>query len=287
MLGYIWNNFLFYPVLNTLLSLYHLFGDNLGWAVVVLAILVRILLIPSTKKQMSMTKTMATLKPKLEELNKKYANNKELLAKEQIKLYKETGYNPLGCLFNFIPQMIILIVIIQVIRVVTSDTFYEGVYPFVANWINGSEKDFVIDTRFFLWDLGKNYMEIAKEQGYLATQGLGYLILALLVGFIQFISSRFMQAMQEVGKTDKKKKKTNKDEPMAPEEMHKQMMKSMTTIFPLLTIYITLTVPAVLGVYWLVQSLMLVVQYYFIDKQKTVETLRVLNPFKKLNNLKS
>ncbi len=286
MFGYIWNNFLFYPVLNILLSLYHFFGDNLGWAVVVLAILVRILLIPSTKKQMTMTKTMATLKPKLDKLNKKYANNKELLAKEQIKLYKETGYNPLGCLFNFIPQMVILIVIIQVIRVVTSETSYEGIYPFVESWINGSAKEFILNTSFYHWDLSKNYTAIANEHGYLAAQGLGYLILALLVGFIQFISSRFMQAMQEVGKTEKKKK-TNKDEQMAPEEMQKQMMKSMTTIFPLLTIYITLTVPAVLGVYWLAQSLMLVVQYYFIDKKKTVETLRVLNPFKKLNNLKT
>ncbi len=225
-----------------------------------------------------MTKTMATLKPQLEKLNKKYANNKELLAKEQIKLYKETGYNPLGCLFNFIPQMIILIVIIQVIRVVTTENSYEGIYPFVESWINGDMKDFVIDTRFYLWDLGKNYMTIAGEYGYLASQGIAYLILALLVGFVQFISSKFMQAMQNAD-TKENKKKVNKDEPMAPEEMQKQMMKSMTTIFPLLTIYITLTVPSVLGIYWFVQSLMLVVQYYFIDKKKTIETFKSLNPF--------
>ncbi len=280
MLSFIWNNFLFYPVLNLLLSLYHFFGDNLGWAVVVIAVLVRLLLIRSTKKQMTMTKTMATLKPKLDALNKKYANNKELLAKEQIKLYKKSGYNPLGCLFNFIPQMIILIVIIQVIRVVTTEDNYEGLYPFVEAWINGSAKEFVIDTRFYLWDLGKNYMEIAKEYGYFATQGIAYLVLSLLVGVIQFISSKFMQAMQSLDKKETKKK-PKKDEPMAPEEMQKQMMKSMTTIFPLLTVYITLTVPSVLGVYWLVQSAMLVVQYYFIDKEKTLETFRALNPLKK------
>jgi len=89
-----------------------------------------------------------------------------------------------------------------------------------------------------------------------------------------------MQAMQSLDKKETKKK-PKKDEPMAPEEMQKQMMKSMTTIFPLLTVYITLTVPSVLGVYWLVQSAMLVVQYYFIDKEKTLETFRALNPLKK------
>ena len=279
MLSFIWNNFLFHPVLNILISLYHLFGDNLGWAVIVLAILMRLLLIRSTRKQMEMTKTMATLKPKLEKLNKKYANNKELLAKEQIKLYKETGYNPLGCLFNFIPQMVILIVIIQVIRVVTIDNNYEGLYPFVEAWVNGG-KDFALDTRFYFWDLGKNYSQIANEYGYLATQGIAYILLSLSVGAVQFVSSRFMQAMQAVDKP-KEKKKTKKDEPMDPEEMQKQMMKSMTTIFPLLTIYITLTVPSVLGVYWLAQSAMLVVQYYFIDKQKTIETFKSLNPLNK------
>ena len=279
MLSFIWNNFLFHPVLNVLIALYHLFGENLGWAVIVLAILVRLLLIRSTRKQMEMTKTMATLKPKLEKLNKKYANNKELLAKEQIKLYKETGYNPLGCLFNFIPQMVILIVIIQVIRVVTIDNNFDGLYPFVEAWINGG-KDLVLDTRFYLWDLGKNYSQVAEEYGYLASQGIAYILLSLSVGIVQFVSSKFMQAMQAMDKPETKKK-TKKDEPMAPEEMQKQMMKSMTTIFPLLTIYITLTVPSVLGVYWLAQSAMLVVQYYFIDKEKTLETFRSLNPLNK------
>ena len=279
MLSFIWNNFLFHPVLNVLIALYHLFGENLGWAVIVLAILVRLLLIRSTRKQMEMTKTMATLKPKLEKLNKKYANNKELLAKEQIKLYKETGYNPLGCLFNFIPQMVILIVIIQVIRVVTIDNNFDGLYPFVEAWVNGG-KDLVLDTRFYLWDLGKNYSQVAEEYGYLASQGIAYILLSLSVGIVQFVSSKFMQAMQAMDKPETKKK-ANKDEPMAPEEMQKQMMKSMTTIFPLLTIYITLTVPSVLGVYWLAQSAMLVVQYYFIDKEKTLETFRSLNPLNK------
>ena len=279
MLSFVWNNFLFYPVLNILLSLYHFFGDNLGWAVIVLAILVRLLLIRSTKKQMEMTKTMSTLKPKMEKLNKKYGNNKEVLAKEQIKLYKETGYNPLGCLFNFIPQMVILIVIIQVIRVLTIDNNYEGIYPFVEAWINGG-KDLVLDTRFYFWDLGKNYSEIASEHGYLATQGIAYLLLSLSVGGIQLISSKFMQAMQNVDKKKNEKRK-NKDEQVSPEEMQKQMMKSMTTIFPLLTIYITLTVPSVLGVYWLAQSAMLVVQYYFIDRNKTIEVFKTLLPFNK------
>lgn len=278
MLGFIWNNFLFYPVLNVLLVLYQFLGENLGWAVIVLAIVVRLLLIRSTRKQMEMTKTMSTLKPKMDELNKKYGNNKEKLAQEQIKLYKETGYNPLGCLTNFVPQMIILIVVIQVIRIVTINDIGVGVYPFVENLVIAGEKDFVLNTNFYnIWDLSKTYTPIAQEYGYLAKQALPYLLLAVAVGFIQYISTAFMQAMQET----KIVKKSKPDEQMSPEEMQKQMMKSMTKIFPLLTAYITLTVPSILGLYWLAQSVMLVVQYYFIDKEKTINTFRKLNPFDK------
>jgi YidC/Oxa1 family membrane protein insertase len=276
MLGSIWNNFLLYPVLNTLLLLYQFLGENLGWAVIVLAIVVRLLLIRSTKKQMEMTKTMATLKPKMDELNKKYKNNKEKLAQEQIKLYKETGYNPLGCLTNFVPQMIILIVIIQVIRVVTMNDIGVGVYSFVEDLVIAGERDFVLNTNFYgIWDLSKTYTPIAQEFGYFARQALPYLLLALFVGFVQYVATAFMQAMQEA----KPVKKSKTDEQMSPEEMQKQMMKSMTKIFPLLTVYITLTVPSVLGLYWLAQSVMLVVQYYFIDKEKTISTFRKLNPF--------
>ncbi len=281
MLSFVWNNFLLHPVLNTLLLLYHFFGDNLGWAVIVLAIVVRLLLIRSTKKQMEMSKMMGTLKPKIEALNKKYVNNKEKLAKEQIKLYKETGYNPLGCITNFVPQMIILIVVIQVIRVVAMEDTYDGVYPWVQNWILAGKDDFVLNTNFYsILDLSKTYLSVAGNYGYFALSSLAYLFLSLSVGLVQFVSTKFMQSMQQQNKPVVKKK-SNPNEPMDPEEMQRNMMNSMNKIFPLLTVYITLTVPSVLGLYWLAQSLMLVVQYYFIDKEKTVNILKNLNPFNK------
>ena len=62
-------------------------------------------MIPLVKKQTKMTKQMAMLKPELDKLQKKYGNDKEKLAQEQIKLYKRIGYNPLGCFVTFIPQI--------------------------------------------------------------------------------------------------------------------------------------------------------------------------------------
>ncbi|KKP64515.1 MAG: Membrane protein insertase YidC 2, partial [candidate division WS6 bacterium GW2011_GWE1_34_7] len=89
----IWNTIFFYPLLNVMTLFYHFLGDNLGWAILGVAVVARIFMIPLVKRQTEMTKKMANLKPELEKLNKKYANNKEKLTQEQMKLYKKVGYN--------------------------------------------------------------------------------------------------------------------------------------------------------------------------------------------------
>ena len=161
MLGIVWNNVIYYPILNLLLVFYNLFGNNLGLAIITIAIISRFALIPLMKKQTEMTKKMSSLKPQLEELQKKYKNNPEKLSQEQIKLYKKVGYNPLGCLVTFLPQLIILSVLIQVIRNVTGGTL-DGIYSFVQNWLNNGAS-LSINTQFLFWDLTKSYNDIASE----------------------------------------------------------------------------------------------------------------------------
>jgi YidC/Oxa1 family membrane protein insertase len=277
MLGTLWNNILFLPFLNLMMVLYHVLGSNFGFAVIAMAIITRLIMIPSTKKQMIMMKKMSGLRPALEKLQKKYGANQQKLAQEQMKLYKEVGYNPLGCLGNLLPQILILFVIIQVINVVNSNSFGD-LYPFVKDFVFGGAKDLAINTHFFIIDLAKNYSEIAKEGGYFATEGIAYFVLAVLVGYIQYLSTKFMQTMQG---TPAPKKKTKKDEQMSPEEMQAQMMGSMNLIFPVMTGFITLSAPAVLGVYWLAQSIMFIVQYFLIDREKA--TLALQGLFKKSN----
>ncbi len=270
MLANIWNTILFYPFLNILLLFYGLFGNNLGWAVIVLAILIRLALIPSTKSQTEMTKKLANIKPELDALQKKYGNNKEKLAQEQMKLYKNSGYNPLGCLGSMVPQILILYVMIQVINVVTGNHF-DGIYPMVKDFVFGA--NFTdINTHFYFLDLSKTFNQVTSEFGY-TLPALPYLVTALLVGFTQFVSTKFMQLMQNP--TPKKNDKKKEGE-LSPEEMQAQMMNSMNAIFPLMTIFITLTTPAVLGVYWLAQSVMLIAQYFFLDKEKSMNAVKSL-----------
>lgn len=272
MLSTLWNTILFNPVLNIVVLLYHLLGDNLGLAILVIAVTSRLLLTPLVKRQTEMTKKMANMKPELEKLQKQYANNKEKLSQEQVKLYKKVGYNPLGCLGTFIPQLIILSVLIGVIRAVTVSNL-DGLYTWTTEFV-GISDGYIINPKFLFWDLTKTYNGMSSEYGRFALESIPYLILSLLVGIIQYATTLFTQKMQSINMPPKKK--GNKKEEKGPEEMQAQMQKSMAFIFPLMTVFFTISMPAALGWYWIVQSLMLVVQYFTLDFDKTKKGIQNL-----------
>ena len=227
-----------------------------------------------------MTKKMSSLKPQIDALQKKYKNNPEKLSQEQIKLYKKSGYNPLGCLVTFIPQLIILSVLIQVIRNVTTGDL-NGIYPFVTNLLNGGAS-LAINTKFLMWDLTKSFNNFSSEFGIFSTEALPYLVLSVLVGVSQYLASKFTQVMQ--GGLPKQEESKKKGQELSPEEMTKKMTKSFSLILPFTTVFIAISVPAALSLYWTVQSFMLVIQYMLLDWDKTEK--RIQNLFTKLRGNK-
>ncbi len=276
--GVIWKTIFVNPSLNLLILLYGLFGNNLGLAVIGLAVVIRLILIPGTKKQLEMTKKMSDIKPRLDELQVKYKNNKELMAKEQMKLYKEFGYNPLGCVTTLVPQILILSAIYGVITAI-SKGFLDGLYGFVQDWVFGDAQPAIFNLNFLFWDLTKSFNTF-KNLTIIDPQRLPYLVLGIIVGSIQYVTTLFIQNFQMYGK---KKKKSNTDakEPMSQDEMQMQMSKSMITIFPVMTAYITLSQPSILGIYWIAQSVMSVVQYIIIDRKRSFSTIKKMIPFLK------
>lgn len=297
----IWNEVLVHPILNILVVLYHLLWQNLGLAVIAFTILMRLVLIPATKSQTEMTKKMAVLKPKLAELQKKYANNQEKLATEQFKLYKEHNYNPLGCFVSLVPQLVLIIALYTVFRFVASGGT-DGIYQFVIDFVGGVP-NFADDPLFLGMDLSKTYINLVGAvpenftqipligkylYEYLAAPFMNlslmpYFIMALIVALIQYFSTKFMQDYQNLNGPTKKeekaedkkdKKKTDEPKELSPEEMQAQMMSSMNLTFPIMTYFISLTTPAVLGVAWFVQSLMIYVQYLIVDRENFINYVK-------------
>lgn len=93
----IWNIAFFQPMLNGLILLYGLFFQNFGITVLVFTVLIRVIILPLTLKQLHAAKAMSRIQPEVAKLQKKYANDRQKLSQEQMRLYKEFGVNPLGC----------------------------------------------------------------------------------------------------------------------------------------------------------------------------------------------
>lgn len=262
MLGNLWNTLFYEPIMNAMLFLYSITGNNLGVAIILLTLILRFALFPFLKKQFDSSQKLKEIQPELEKLRKKYSANPQKIQEEQIKLYRKVGYNPLGCFASTIIPLPIMVAIYQSIRAFSGGEV-TGIYTFVSNLINGSG-DININTQFLLWDLSESYMPLAKEHGYFALWLLPYLGLAILAGISQYASVK-INSMQS--KSDKEKEKEKKDKEKAkkskkkkddPQENMGQMMtemnKSMSFTFPVMTAVIALSLPAALSLYFSVQS---------------------------------
>ena len=265
----IFNTILFYPFLNLLLAIYHVFGNSFGIAIIIVAVVTRLAMTPLMKSQIDMTKKMASLQPELAKLQKQYANNQQKLSEEQMKLYKKVGYNPIGCIGTLIPQLIILSALYGVIRAVSNSNF-DGIYPFIQTWMFGSGKP-VIDTTFLWWDLRVGYNAIAAETGRFSMEAIPYFVLALFVGLSQYLATDFSQKLQKHGANTPKRKK---NEPMSQQEMQEKTNTYMMAIFPVMTIFLAFSYSSALSIYWMVQSFALVFQYMIMDVEKSKSFLK-------------
>ena len=105
-----------------------IFGPDSGWAwglsIVILVMIIRLCLVPLFVKQVNAQRKMAQHAPQLQELRKKYKNDKQRLQEETMKYYKENGVNPLAGCLPMIPQLIIFFSLFSVLR-------------FIADWKPG------------------------------------------------------------------------------------------------------------------------------------------------------
>ena len=100
---------LFSTILNALYHLTELAGfASYGWAIIILTLLIKIALYPLTVKQLKSMKAMQTIQPKMKRLQDKYKDNPKLLQEKMVKLYQESGVNPMAGCLPMLAQMPIL-----------------------------------------------------------------------------------------------------------------------------------------------------------------------------------
>ena len=125
------NNLVAWVIMRIHAVLGSLFGPGTGLAwglsIVFLVLLIRLCLVPLFIKQVHAQRKMAQHAPQLQELRKKYKNDKQRLNEETMKFYKENGVNPLAGCLPMIPQMIVFFALFNVLRAIT--TWVPGTTP--------------------------------------------------------------------------------------------------------------------------------------------------------------
>lgn len=241
-MSYIWTTFFYQPVLNLVILIYNYIpGNDLAITIVVFAALVKLLLLPLSKKQLKSQKKLQDLQPKIEELKKKHKDNKEALSRETLKLYQENKVNPFSACGTLIIQLPFLIAIFRVFRDNFSEQALSLVYPFV-------ERPETINS------IGLGFIDLAHPNVYIA----------IAAGLAQFWQGRLMAA----------KTKKNKDRPAGQaDSMMAIMNKQMLFMMPALTVFIGLSLPGGLTLYWFVTTLLTALQQVYLFKKKEKDTV--------------
>lgn len=251
-LGYIWTAGFYQPIYNALMFLTSIVpGHDLGWAIILLTIIIRtILLIPSHKAMKSQRK-IQELQPKLNKIKEKYKDNQEMIAKETMALWQEHKVNPLGSCMPLLIQFPFLIAIFYVIQT--------GLDPNNTYLLYSPLKD------FSLTSINSNFL------GILDLTKINAFVLPLIVGGLQFLQMKF--AMMRNKKA--KEKQGNKDEKKQKGSEMDMANKMMIYIMPVMIAVFTASVPAGVGLYWSSSTIYGIFQQIFVNRQVETENVKV------------
>lgn len=254
------------PIVNLLVACYKLFEalhipGPLGFAVIALTIVIRLILYPLMHAQMKSARKMATLKPHLDALNTKHKDNKQALQQAQLALYKEHGVNPAAGCLPLLVQMPVLIALYNV--------FYEVLNSGDPTKVVGHINDLVYVpwlkiTSFDLTFFGFN---LAVKPSQWQTHGWWLLSIPVITALLQWLQSKLMMPSSTANSSQLSalSKKDNEKKEDTAMEMQKQMM----LMTPIMFGFFAFQFPLGLALYWNVFSLFGIIQQLQVNKQSS------------------
>jgi len=231
----LWTEIIIRPMLNTLIVLYVVFFQNMAIAILVFTVIIRFITLPLTLKQLRQMRKMTELQPKMKDVQTKYAGDRTRISQETMKVYRDAGVSPVGCLGPLIIQMPILIglfrVLIQILYTTPDDLI--GYSERVYSWITfiPVHQAVPINAQFLWLDLG------APDPS------------PIIIPFLVAATTFLQQKMTTTPSAD-------------PRQQSSQAM--MLWMIPIMLGFFSLQFPAGLSMYWIVSNLIGVGIQYFI-----------------------
>ena len=213
---------------------------DLGVVIILLTLLMKFLLMPFTKHSIKAQKKMQEIQPELKKIQEKYKHDRQLQGRKVMEFYKEKGVNPAGGCLPMIVQLIFLIALYRV--------FMLGLDP------NAS---------------GDLLYSFVKNPGHLNMIAFGFLdlskpniFLAIVTAIVQYYQGKMMVEKHQLTE----KKSDDKDKP----DFSAMMQQQMVYMGPLLTLFIGMKFAAGLILYWLVTTIFMIIQQWFVMREEAV-----------------
>jgi YidC/Oxa1 family membrane protein insertase len=220
------NKFLIIPVFNVLGK----FISNYGIIILILTVLLKLVLAPLNRKQLLSTSKMQILKPEIEELKKKYPNDKQMVGAKQMELFRSAGVNPMGGCLPMLLQMPILF----------------AMYRFFPNSIELRQEPFLWAT-----DLS-HYDSIMHLPFTIPLYGDHVSLFTLLMAITSFGYTRMTMSQQQMS--------------VGNDDMMATQMKIMQYVTPFMFLFMFNSFSAALSYYYFLFNLLSIIQTYVLKK---------------------
>ena len=237
-----WETIIIQPMTNLLLWIYDFLGHGphmFGLAIILFTILIKLITWPLNASQVKGAQAMQALQNDKEwqDIQKKYAKDKEKIAQEQMRIYKERGINPFASCLPTLVQFPIIIGLYQSIIRALSATPYDmlklarTIYPF-----QNVEGIIPLNSTFLWMDLGRPE----------SIQIIGFALptLAIIVALTTYVQSKLTMPAS-----------TN------PNDQSAQMTKMMSIYMPLMLGWFALNFASGIAVYFITSNLLGIAQY--------------------------
>lgn len=264
------------PIFNLLMFIYALLpGNDFGIALIVFAILVRLLMWPLIKKQLHQTKVMRAIQPELKKIKAKAKGNRQLEGQLMLELYRERGVNPFSSFGVLLIQLPIFIALFQVVQIITTrrNDIASYTYGFIEQ-LNPVRA--IVDNPQGFNESLLNFLDLTAQAISQSGISIPLVILALLSAVLQYIQSKQItpqptenKKLRDIFRASAEGKQVDQSEVSA------IMMSRMLVFFPILAFLVALYLPGALVLFYAVSSLVAVVQQHYILKED-VEDMEAL-----------
>ena len=228
------------PLLNLLLVFYTLLFNNIALSIIAITVLIRGATYPLTVRQVRMTRAQAAVGPRLKAINERFKGDPSRRSQETMRVYKEAGINPIGCLGPMAIQFPIWIGLYWAIIRGIGDTPGAMVYlsQHLYGWVPGVLGAIPIEVHVIGIDL-------TAKPGQSGPAALAVVIPVLVGASMWVVQKMTMQ-------------------PNAGNPQAQSTSTMMLYLMPIFFGWITMQFPTGLALYWLVSNLVTVVLQYFI-----------------------